>query len=117
MPMPTQITPPEFFEQSMQISNDLDRVSGVTDYQRGAQTAIKRTATEGKTTTDEEDLNYRSDEEQDVPVTKSIFQKIVDDLTLTDDVVQRLNAATDDLKTLLGPDPDMWAKVGGSRYR
>jgi hypothetical protein len=28
------------------ISNDLDRVSGVSDYQRGAQDAIKRTATE-----------------------------------------------------------------------
>jgi aryl-alcohol dehydrogenase-like predicted oxidoreductase len=39
------------------------------------------------------------------------------DLTLSDDVVQRLNEATDDLKTLLGPDPDMWARLGGSRYR
>jgi aryl-alcohol dehydrogenase-like predicted oxidoreductase len=39
------------------------------------------------------------------------------DLTLTDDVVQRLNEATADLKALMGPDPDMWARLGGSRYR
>ena len=45
-PVPAAITPPEFFDQSAMISNDLDRVSGVSDYQRGAQTAIKRTATE-----------------------------------------------------------------------
>lgn len=47
VPMPTVITPPEFFDQSAMISNDLDRVSGVSDYQRGApQQQIKRTATE-----------------------------------------------------------------------
>lgn len=45
-PVPVAITPPEFFDQSAMISNDLDRVSGISDYQRGAQTAIKRTATE-----------------------------------------------------------------------
>lgn len=45
-PIPAVITPPEFFDQSAMITNDLDRVSGVSDYQRGAQTAIKRTATE-----------------------------------------------------------------------
>lgn len=45
-PVPTVITPPEFFDQSAMITNDLDRVSGVSDYQRGAQTAIRRTATE-----------------------------------------------------------------------
>jgi hypothetical protein len=45
-PVPSVITPPEFFDQSAMITNDLDRVSGVSDYQRGAQTAIKRTATE-----------------------------------------------------------------------
>lgn len=44
--VPAGITPPEFFDQSAMITNDLDRVSGVSDYQRGAQTAIKRTATE-----------------------------------------------------------------------
>lgn len=43
----TQATPPEFFDQSAMISDDLDRVSGVSDYQRGQpQTSIKRTATE-----------------------------------------------------------------------
>jgi hypothetical protein len=45
-PIPAVITPPEFFDQSAMITNDLDRVSGVSDYQRGAQSAIKRTATE-----------------------------------------------------------------------
>jgi len=45
-PVPAVVTPPEFFDQSAMISNDLDRVSGVSDYQRGAQQAIKRTATE-----------------------------------------------------------------------
>jgi len=46
-PVPTVITPPEFFDQSAMISNDLDRVSGVSDYQRGQpQQQIKRTATE-----------------------------------------------------------------------
>lgn len=45
--LPTQATPPEFFDQSAMISDDLDRVSGVSDYQRGQpQSAIKRTATE-----------------------------------------------------------------------
>ena len=45
-PVPAVITPPEFYNQSSLISTDMDRVSGVSDYQRGAQTAIKRTATE-----------------------------------------------------------------------
>ena len=46
-PVPVVITPPEFFDQSAMIANDLDRVSGVSDYQRGApQQQIKRTATE-----------------------------------------------------------------------
>jgi hypothetical protein len=45
-PVPAVITPPEFYNQSDLISTDMDRVSGVSDYQRGAQTAIKRTATE-----------------------------------------------------------------------
>lgn len=45
--LPTQATPPEFFDQSAMISDDLDRVSGVSDYQRGQpQQSIKRTATE-----------------------------------------------------------------------
>ena len=47
IPMPAVITPSEFYDQSHLITNDIDRVSGVSDYQRGAaQTAVKRTATE-----------------------------------------------------------------------
>lgn len=46
-PMPLAITPPEFFDQSGLISSDIDRISGVSDYQRGGQQQnIKRTATE-----------------------------------------------------------------------
>ena len=46
-PLPAVITPTEFYDQSGLITNDIDRVSGVSDYQRGsAQTSIKRTATE-----------------------------------------------------------------------
>jgi hypothetical protein len=44
--LPGIVTPPEFYNQSDLISLDMDRVSGVSDYQRGAQQAIKRTATE-----------------------------------------------------------------------
>jgi len=45
-PVPPAITPPEFFDQSAMISSDLDRVSGVSDYQRGGNAGMKRTATE-----------------------------------------------------------------------
>ncbi len=46
-PLPAVITPTDFYDQSSMISNDLDRVSGISDYQRGSgQTSIKRTATE-----------------------------------------------------------------------
>lgn len=47
VPLQTQITPPEFFDQSAMIQNDMDQVSGVSDYARGnPQQSIKRTATE-----------------------------------------------------------------------
>jgi len=47
IPMPAVVTPSDFYDQSGMITNDIDRVSGVSDYQRGAaQTAVKRTATE-----------------------------------------------------------------------
>jgi aryl-alcohol dehydrogenase-like predicted oxidoreductase len=39
------------------------------------------------------------------------------DLILSEDVVMRLTEITDPLKALLGPDPDMWAPPGESRYR
>ena len=46
-PLPAVITPSEFYDQSSMITTDIDRVSGISDYQRGgAQSAIKRTATE-----------------------------------------------------------------------
>ena len=39
------------------------------------------------------------------------------ELALSADVVQRLSAATDNLKSKFGADPDMWAATGKSRYR
>ena len=45
-PMPAVISPPEFYNQSELISNDIDRVSGVSEYQRGSLPEIRRTATE-----------------------------------------------------------------------
>ena len=43
---PAVINPPEFYDQSAMIINDIDRVSGVTEIQRGGQSEIRRTATE-----------------------------------------------------------------------
>jgi hypothetical protein len=45
-PMPAVINPPEFYNQSDLISADMNRVSGVTEYQQGAMPEIRRTATE-----------------------------------------------------------------------
>ena len=46
-PLPAVITPSDFYDQSSLISADLDRVSGVSDYQRASSQAnVKRTATE-----------------------------------------------------------------------
>jgi hypothetical protein len=45
-PMPAVINPPEFYNQSNLIAGDMDRVSGVSDYMRGAMPEIRRTATE-----------------------------------------------------------------------
>jgi aryl-alcohol dehydrogenase-like predicted oxidoreductase len=39
------------------------------------------------------------------------------DLILSDEIITRLNEATDPLKLLLGPDPDMWAPPTETRYR
>lgn len=44
--MPVQGTPPDFYNQSDLIQGDIDRISGVSDYMRGAQANIRRTATE-----------------------------------------------------------------------
>ena len=46
VPMPAVINPPEFYNQSSLISGDMDRVSGVSDYMRGAMPEVRRTATE-----------------------------------------------------------------------
>jgi hypothetical protein len=46
VPMPAIINPPEFYNQSNFIQNDIDRVSGVSEYQRGAIPETTRTARE-----------------------------------------------------------------------
>ena len=46
VPMPALINPPDFYNQSAMIISDMDRVSGVSDYQRGILPEIRRTATE-----------------------------------------------------------------------
>lgn len=45
-PMPALINPPDFYNQSSLIISDIDRVSGISDYQRGVLPEIRRTATE-----------------------------------------------------------------------
>jgi len=46
VPMPALINPPEFYNQSSLIQNDIDRVSGVSEYQRGSIPETTRTARE-----------------------------------------------------------------------
>jgi hypothetical protein len=46
VPMPAVINPPEFYNQSALIINDIDRVSGVSEYQRGSIPETTRTARE-----------------------------------------------------------------------
>jgi hypothetical protein len=43
---PAVINPPEFYNQSTLIIGDIDRISGVTEFQRGGVSEIRRTATE-----------------------------------------------------------------------
>lgn len=45
-PMGTMALPPEFYNQSTMILDDINLVSGISEYQRGAVTEIRRTATE-----------------------------------------------------------------------
>ena len=45
-PMPALINPPDFYNQSSLIIGDIDRVSGISDYQRGVLPEVRRTATE-----------------------------------------------------------------------
>ena len=44
--MPAVINPPDFYDQTSMIIGDIDRVSGVTEIQRGGTPEIRRTATE-----------------------------------------------------------------------
>jgi hypothetical protein len=46
VPMPAIISPPEFYNQSELISNDINQISGVSEYMRGALPEVRRTATE-----------------------------------------------------------------------
>ena len=46
VPMPALINPPEFYNQSALILSDIDRVSGISEYQRGAIPETTRTARE-----------------------------------------------------------------------
>jgi hypothetical protein len=52
VPMPAIISPPEFYNQSNLISNDINTVSGVSDYMRGSMPEIRRTATEASISQD-----------------------------------------------------------------
>lgn len=45
-PLPAVITPPEFYNQSNLIANDIETISGVSEYMRGQMPEMKRTATE-----------------------------------------------------------------------
>jgi hypothetical protein len=45
-PMPAMINPPEYYDLSALIVGDIDRVSGVSEIQRGGVPEIRRTATE-----------------------------------------------------------------------
>lgn len=44
--MPAVISPPEFYNQSGMIINDIDRITAISEYQRAALPEIRRTATE-----------------------------------------------------------------------
>ena len=45
-PMPAVVNPPEFYNQSEMISSDMDAITGISEYARGALPEIRRTATE-----------------------------------------------------------------------
>ena len=45
-PMATTALPPEFYNQTAMILDDMDRTSAVTEYQRGSVSEVRRTATE-----------------------------------------------------------------------
>lgn len=45
-PFPALINPPEFYNQSNQIEQDINLISGVSEFMRGSMSEIRRTATE-----------------------------------------------------------------------
>jgi hypothetical protein len=51
-PMPAQISPPDFYNQSQLIASDIETVSGVSEYMRGSMPEIRRTATEASIVAD-----------------------------------------------------------------
>ena len=46
MPIPAIPIPPDFYQQSELIEQDIDRITGVSEYQRGGMPEVRRTATE-----------------------------------------------------------------------
>ena len=50
--VPTEMTPPEFYNQSSIIQDDIENVTGVSEYMRGGLSEIRRTATEAAITQD-----------------------------------------------------------------
>jgi len=45
-PLPITMTPPEFYNYSHVIENDMDLITAVSEYQRGSVSEVRRTATE-----------------------------------------------------------------------
>jgi len=72
---------------------------------------VKRDTSGGQSGRHEEDINARSDQEKNQPVTKEIFKRIVDQITLSDDEVLagrvNLNTAPKEvIEALFGTDED-----------
>ena len=72
---------------------------------------MKRSSSGGQSRRDGEDINVRSDQEKNQPVTKDIFKRIVDKITLSDDELLggRVNINTapkEVLESLFGTDED-----------
>ncbi len=73
---------------------------------------VQKDTSNHRTSETEDDINSRSDSEKNQPVTKDIFKRIIDDITLKDDetLIGRINintASSTVLKTLPGIDDDL----------
>jgi DNA uptake protein ComE-like DNA-binding protein len=73
---------------------------------------VQKDTSNHRTSETEADINTRSDSEKNQPVTKDIFKRIIDDITLKDDetFIGRINintASSTILKTLPGIDDDL----------